>query len=167
MEATLQPHLLKTWHHCSFSQDLLTNVAFIATACTWSTPIRSLAVCCGSKRSCYVIHMRGKRISWVILWPYTAHSCVTNQILVVLFAWFVWVCYVGEGVCVRVYARECVRGCVAWGKPRSAFAGSAGCPPSNMIQSLSNLLACDMCTCTVSTCQLQPASNSTQMCSCT
>lgn len=90
----------------------LIDAAFIATTCTYSTPIRSLAVCYGSKSSCYAIQMRGQRISWVILLqtPFSAHRCMTNHILVVCaVAWFVWVYYVGEGVRARFCGRDSLR----------------------------------------------------------
>lgn len=153
---------------------------------TWIPPVRDTTAgsartfdkCCFHSNSMHVIHTN--QITCGVLWrqnitlcnwnerpedpvgvvllqkPYTAHRCMTNQIFVIC------ACLICLGVlrrleCARVYKPERAR--VAWGKLTNACAGSAGCPLANIIQPLSNLPACDMCTCTESTCQLQLASN--------
>lgn len=125
----------------------LTWVAFMATACMIHTNhISGSAV--WTKRSRYVMSCKWEGRGSVVWYGYKHLTLPTDAWLIefLLFSLLLdlFGCiYVGE--CVdgaRSRVRACVAG-VAWGKMMGACSGSAGCPPSKIIQSLSSLLACD------------------------
>lgn len=110
---------------------------------------------CFHSNSMHMIHTN--QITCGVLWQQKTMLCNSNEraedhltlptaVWLIKFLLFVCVLFGCAAVwrwgCAR--AGACVRGGVARGKLMNACAGSAGCPLSNIIQSLSNLPACDM-----------------------